>query len=88
MGSGNKLGRAKWFVELIWEHENIQFCNTHDKLTEHSTGKETDNDKIQIILCIINMFIVECAARTALICLSENLNSTQLRDVCVFDSVY
>lgn len=84
MGFGSKLRRAKSFVELIWEHENIHFCNTHDKLTEHSIGEETGNDNIQIILAITNMFIVTCAAFMALICSPENLNSTRLRDVCVW----
>lgn len=61
----------------------FQFCNTHDKLTEHNAGKDTGNDKIQIILSITKMFIVEYVALRALICLPQSLNSTQSRDVCV-----
>lgn len=63
--------------------KTFKFCHTHVKLTEHNTGKDTDNDKIQIILSITNMFIVEYVALMDSISLPENLNSTQSRDVCV-----
>jgi hypothetical protein len=49
-----------------------------------NTEEDTDNDKVPITLGITSMFIEEYVTLMILICLPENLNFTQSRDVCVW----